>query len=302
MELLLNGAGGAAGGATGDLIKDSDTATFMQDVIEASRQGPVLVDFWATWCGPCKTLTPILEKVVRQMGGAVRLVKVDIDRNQDLAAQLRIQSVPTVYAFLNGQPVDAFQGALPESQVRAFVDRLTGGAQSPVDLAMEEAAAALEAGDAQTAGAIYNQVLGQDPENRTALGGLIRALIAAGELDGAQRMVDGLSDKLKMTPEIEAARSALDLARLGGGDVAALTARLEADPDDLRARYDLANALYAHNRAGDAVEHLLDLVRRDRGWDDDAARRQLIKIFEALGHAHPVTVAARRRLSTLLFS
>ncbi len=301
MELLVNG-GGAAAGPAGGLIKDSDTATFVKDVIEASRQVPVLVDFWATWCGPCKTLTPILEKVVRQMGGAVRLVKVDIDRNQDLAAQMRIQSVPTVYAFVNGQPVDAFQGALPESQIRAFVDRLTGGAQSPLDLALEDAAAALESGDTQSAGALYNQILAQEPENRAALAGLTRALLAAGELEAAQRLLDGLPDKLKLTPELEAARSALDLARLDGGDTAALAARLEADPDDMQGRFDLANALYAANRPADAIEHLLELIRRDRTWSDEAARKQLIKIFEAVGHAHPTTVAARRRLSTLLFS
>ncbi|CCQ75297.1 thioredoxin [Magnetospira sp. QH-2] len=305
MDILLDNDGtpvSAGGTPAGDLIKDSDLNGFTTDVLEASRSVPVIVDFWAPWCEPCKTLGPALEKIVKQMAGAVRMVKINVDENQNLAAQMRVQSVPTVYAFKDGQPVDAFQGAVPESQLRAFVDKLTDGAQSPLEAALEQAKALLDGGDPQNAASLYNQVLQAEPEQVAALAGLARCLIASGDTDAAASFLDGLSDKLKMMSEIQAARSALDLAGTGGGDVAALQAKLDSNPDDNDARFDLANSLYAAGDAEAAIEQLLDLVKRDRGWNEEAGRKQLVKLFETLGHTHPTTVAARKRLSTLLFS
>ncbi|WP_460019142.1 thioredoxin [Magnetospira thiophila] len=304
MNPLLNEDGSPTLGAAtpGDLIKDSDIKGFTADVLDASMSVPVIVDFWAPWCQPCKTLGPTLEKLVREMAGAVRMVKINVDENQQLAAQLRVQSVPTVYAFKDGQPVDAFQGALPESQLRTFIDRLTGGAQSPLEAALAQAQELLDGGDPQNAGALFNQVLHSEPEHAVALAGIARCLIASGDTEAAERFLDGLSDKLKMKSEIQAARSALDLAGAARGDRAALEARLTGNPDDHEARFDLANSLYAVGDSNGALEQLLELVRRDRTWNDEAGRKQLIKLFETLGHTHPATVAARKRLSTLLFS
>ncbi len=305
METLL----GAAGPAPADTIKDSDTAGFRADVIDASMSVPVIVDFWATWCGPCKQLTPVLEKVVRAARGKVRLVKVDIDKNQQLAAQLRIQSVPTVYAFFQGRPVDAFNGALPESQVKQFVDRLAdlagqaGG--DPVADALDEAKAALEQGDARTAASIYQEVMQHDPENATAIAGLARAMIALGRAKEARQLIDGLPGNVAGAAEITSVRSSLELAEQSAGaarEVPKLRKRLAADPDDHQARIDLAVALYGTGEREAAIEELLTSIRRDRDWNDQAARKQLLKFFEALGPSDPLTVASRRKLSSILFA
>jgi len=289
-----------AGGAT-DVIKDADTASFVQDVVEASMQVPVIVDFWAPWCGPCKQMGPILEKQVTQAGGLVRLVKVNVDENQALAAQLRVQSIPTVYAFLGGQPVDAFVGAQPESRIRAFVDQLTRGADAPLEQVLEQGRQAL-AGDAAAAAQIFHDVLSHDTTNPGAVAGLIRSLVAAGRSAEARQFVDGLDRSLAMNGEVSAAVSAVDLAEQGGGDEAGLRRRLTENPADHQARYDLATALYGSGAAESAIDELLELVRRDRTWNEDAARLLLVKIFDALGPGHPLTAASRRKLSSILFS
>ena len=311
MEFLLNPsqpAGAATDapspGAGADLIKEGSTQTFMADVVEASLKVPVIVDFWAPWCGPCKQLGPVIEKLVRQAAGMVRLVKINVDENQDLAAQMRVQSIPMVYAFKKGQPVDGFAGALPESQVKLFIDRLTGGAKAPIDLILEDAKAALDSGDAKRAATIYAQILAQDSTNPVALGGLIRAATMTGDVARAKQVADGLTEKMRAAPEIAAALAALELAEetTGVGDTADLTTKVDGNPNDHQARFDLAMALYGRGRNEAAVEHLLELVRRDRKWNNETARKQLVKIFDALGPTDPLTVSARRQLSSILFS
>ncbi|GAN77867.1 thioredoxin family protein [Acidisphaera rubrifaciens] len=303
-------AGDPAGAAA--VIKDGTQQTFMQDVIEASRQVPVLVDFWATWCGPCKTLTPTLERVVKSAGGRVRLVKIDIDANRALVQQLSqlglpLQSVPTVAAFWQGQIADLFQGALPESEVKRFVEALlkvAGGTMPAADL-IAEARAALEAGDAQGAGELFSAVLAEERENPDAWGGLIRALLALGQEEQAQQALAQVPPKIAEHAEVAGARSALVLAQEGrraGAQLAAYEARLAADPTDHQARYDLATALNALGRREEAAAALLDIIRRDRAWNEEAARLQLLKFFEAWGLEDPVAMAARRKLSALLFS
>jgi putative thioredoxin len=309
MEFLLNpgrpaGAPQDAPSPGADLIKESSTQTFMADVVEASLQVPVIVDFWAPWCGPCKQLGPILEKLVRQAAGMVRLVKINVDENQDLAAQMRVQSIPMVYAFKKGQPVDGFAGALPESQVKLFIDRLTGGAKAPIDLVLDDAKAALDSGDARRAATIYAQVLAQDSTNPAALGGLIRAATMSGDVARAKQVASGLTEKMRAAPEIAAAIAALELAEqtAGFGDTAELTTKVDDNPNNHQARFDLAMALFGRGRNEAAIEQLLELVRRDRKWNDDAARKQLVKIFDALGPTDPLTVSGRRQLSSILFS
>ncbi len=294
------------------MIVDGDQKTFMAEVVEASRQLPVLVDFWATWCGPCKTLTPTLEKVVRAAGGRVKLVKIDIDKNRSLVQQLAqlglpMQSVPTVAAFWQGQIADLFQGAQPESEVKRFVEALlrqAGGAMPTTDL-LAEAKAALEAGDAQSAGEMFSALLEQEPESPAGWAGLIRALMALGQEDQAAQALEQVPAKLADHAEIAGARAALALAQEGRAAAAgraALEARIAADPADLQARYDLATALNALDQREAAAEQLLDIMRRQRGWNEDAARLQLLKFFGAWGVEDPATVAARRKLSALLFS
>jgi putative thioredoxin len=307
MDLTFNsGAKSPAGEpAAKDLIKDSRTATFVADVIETSRKVPVIVDFWATWCGPCKQLGPMLEKAVLAAKGAVRMVKIDVDKNQDLAAQLRVQSVPTVYAFKDGRPVDAFAGAVPESEIKAFIQRLIGGAAGPnLDDYVAEAKTILAEGDAQTAAGIFQQVLQHDPDNAAALAGLLRCLMALGDVDQAEAMLARVPPEMTKHADIAAVRTAIELARHAGGvgEAAEFRRRLATNADDHQARFDLALAYYAGNEPEAAVDELLELFRRDRAWNDDAARKQLVKIFEALGFTHPLAKSGRSRLSTLLFS
>ena len=301
MDTLI---GQSAGGAAQP--KDATTQSFAADVIEASQQTPVIVDFWAPWCGPCKQLAPILEKTVRDAGGKVALVKINIDENPEIAQQLRIQSIPAVFAFDKGQPVDGFMGAQPESQIKRFVERLVGPmGPSPLEQALEQAKDALDAGDFASASNIYGQILRQVPGEAAAIAGLVRCLVGAGDLQEARELVDGLDDDALKNADVESAVSALALAEQAGeadGDTAELQARLAQDPGDHQARFDLAMAYHGAGRNEQAIDELIEIIRRDREWNDEAARQQLLKLFEAIGHADPLTVAGRRKLSSILFS
>ena len=300
----LPAAPSMAGPVSGDVIKESSTEGFMADVIEASAVQPVIVDFWAPWCGPCKTLGPTIERLVRQAGGLVKLVKINVDENQDLAQQMKIQSIPAVYAFVGGRPVDGFAGALPESQIKAFIDKLLGGAKPPLEQALEQAAAMLDAGDAAGAGEIYGAILAQEPANAAAIAGILRCYLAVGETEAAKQVIAGLPADLKRNQDVAAAITALELIEQGtdSGELSELAALVAAEPGNHQARFDLATALFAAGRNQDAVDGLLELIRLDRAWNDEAARLQLIKVFGAIGHTHPVTVEGRRRLSKVLFA
>ena len=305
MEPLI---GAAPGNAGADLIKNSSTAAFMVDVIDASNDQPVIVDFWAPWCGPCKTLGPALEKAVKDARGAVRMVKINVDENQELAQQMRIQSIPAVYAFKGGRPVDGFVGALPESQIKQFVQRLSAGAAkgpSPVEEALEMAKEALAEGDAGRAATIFTQVLEHEADNVDAIAGLARAYIARNDLERAKQTLDRAPKESAGHAEIAAARASLELAEAGSkakGALGELKARIERDPKDFEARYELASALFAAGEREAGIDELLEIIRRNRAWNEEAARKQLLKFFEAMGPTDPLTIAARKRLSSILFA
>ncbi|WP_295312543.1 thioredoxin [Roseobacter sp.] len=295
--------------AADDLIKDTTEATFMADVVEASQTIPVVVDFWAPWCGPCKTLGPQLEEAVRGAKGAVKMVKINVDEAQMIAGQLQIQSIPTVYAFYKGQPIDGFQGAVPQSEIKAFIDRVVkaAGGEAPGDELAEAVAAAEEMlgeGAASDAAQTFAAILGEDPNHAPAYAGLVRANIAMGELDQAEAILNGAPAEISTAPELEAAHAQLELARQaeGAGPLDDLRAAVEANPDDMQARFDLAKALHANGDIEAAVDTLLELFRRDREWNDGAARTQLFTIFDALKPNDPVMLNGRRKLSSMIFA
>ena len=291
--------------ATTDAIKDTTTQTFVKDVIEESKRQPVLVDFWAEWCGPCKQLTPVLEKVVRASKGKVKLVKMDIDKHPSIPGQLGIQSIPAVFAFVNGQPIDGFLGALPESQVLAFIERVTkdriGGEEKDLLKAADEA---LAKGDAAGAANLYAQVLAEDSANVAALAGLARSYVLTGAVEQAKQTLALVPEAKRNDPAVAAARAALEVSEQAKsvGPVDELEAKVAANPLDHQARFDLAVALNGKGRRQEAVDNLIEIVKRDRKWNDDGARKQLVQFFDAWGPADEATVAGRRRLSSILFS
>ena len=299
---------GGAAPAT-DLIKDVSEAEFMAEVVEMSQTVPVIVDFWAPWCGPCKTLGPALEAAVQKAGGAVRMAKVNVDENQMIAGQLQVQSIPTVYAFWQGQPIDGFQGAVPPSELDAFVARVieaSGGAAADngLDDALDAADEMLDEGAASDAAETFAAILQEDPANARAYAGMARAYIAMDDPDQAEAILNGAPAEISAAPEIEAAHAQIALARQAAdaGPVAELTAAVETNPDDHQARFDLAQALYANQQTEEAVDQLLDLFKRDREWNDGAAKQQLFTIFEALKPNDPVVLNGRRKLSSMIFA
>ena len=280
---------------------------FMAEVIEGSKATPTVVQFWAPWCGPCKQLGPVLEKVVGATAGKVRMVRVNIDDNQQIAQQMRVQSVPTVYGFVDGQPVDGFAGAQPESNVKQFIEKLAsmGGAGADIEAMLEAAEASLAAGDHGTAMMQFQEVMGAAPESVAALAGVVRCLSASGDIAGAREVIDQLNDEYREDPAMASAIAAVELAEKASesaGELGAARAAVEADPANLAARQEYALALYAVGENAEAMAQLLESIRIERGWNDDAARLQLLEFFATLGAANPDVIAARRKLSTLLFS
>ena len=294
---------GGAGGSDADLIKNTTTADFMRDVVDASSTVPVLVDFWAPWCEPCKQLTPILEKAVRAAKGAVRMVKLNIDEHPEVPGQMGVQSVPAVFAFQDGKPVDGFMGAVPESQINAFITRLVGeDAGASADL--EAAETALAAGDANTAAQIFAEILKDDAESAEAAAGLAKCYIKTGDLERAEQTLALVPSAKAESAPVSSARAAIELARKSdeAGDVDELRAKVSNSPDDPQARFDLALALNAKDDRLGALEELLVLVAKNRKWDDDAARKQLVQLFDAWGATDPATTEGRQKLSSLLFA
>ena len=293
---------GGAGDA--DLVKNTTTKDFMRDVIEASREVPVLVDFWAPWCGPCKQLTPVLEKAVRGAKGAVRLVKLNIDDHPQIPGQMGVQSIPAVFAFQDGKPVDGFMGALPESRVTAFIARLIGDNAADTAADLEAAEAALAEGDLNTAAQMFGEVLQQDRENAQSLAGLAKCYIKTGDLARAEQTLALVPPAKADSAPVTSARAALELARKtpSTGDIEALRAKLAANPQDAQSRFDLALALNAKGDRNGALDELLALVAKNRSWNEDAARKQLLQLFDAWGTSDPATIAGRQRLSSLLFA
>jgi putative thioredoxin len=298
---MLQGGDAAANAA----VKDTTTQTFVKDVIEESKRQPVLVDFWAEWCGPCKQLAPVLEKAVRAAKGKVKLVKMNIDKHPSIPGQLGIQSIPAVFAFVNGQPVDGFLGALPESQVNAFIERITkdrlGGEETDLLKGADEA---LAKGDAATAANLYAQVLAQDSANVAALAGLARSYVRTGSIEQAKQTLALVPEAKRNEAAVAAARAALDLAEQAQavGPLAELEKKVAANPLDHQARFDLAVALNSKGRRAEAVDNLIEIVKRDRVWKEDGARKQLVQFFEAWGPTDEATVNGRKRLSSILFS
>ncbi len=304
---MLNLGSGAPAPAATDLIADGSQETFMQDVIEGSKETPVIVDFWAPWCGPCKTLGPAIEAAVTAAGGKVKLVKIDIDQNQMLAGQMQIQSIPAVYAFVDGKPVDGFMGNQPPSEIKKFVEKIAAMGPEP-DNGLDDAVAAaeemLEAGEAADAAETFAAVLEEEPAHAGAYAGLVKSYLATDRRDQAKALIENAPEALAKDPVLAGLKAQIELLESAdeAGDAGQFRAALEADPNDHQARFDLATALLASNDTQGAVDELLELFRRDREWNDDAARQQLFKIFDSLGPKDPVGLAGRRRLSSMLFA
>ena len=302
--------GGDSADVSAPAIKDTTAIDFAADVLDASQEAPIIVDFWAPWCGPCKQLTPVIEKAVTEAGGKVRLVKLNIDEAPQIAQQMRIQSIPAVYAFFQGKPIDGFMGALPESQVKEFIDRMVQMANaaagpSPIDEAIEQAKASLESGDANAASAIYGQVLQQDPGNVKARVGMGRCYLATGQVDSAQNALDSIPEDQRNNAEVTALRTALELtaqAETSSGEAAELRTKVDSDPNDHQTRFDLALAYYALGDNAQAIDELVIILRKNRSWNEEAAKEQLVKIFEALGDTHPDTVEGRQKMASVLFA
>ena len=288
----------------GDIIKDSDTNNFSTDVIDQSTNIPVVVDFWAPWCGPCKQLSPTLDKLAREYGGKIQLVKINVDENQELATQMRVQSIPMVVAFKDGKPVDGFAGALPESQLRQFFEKLTGSEGSPIEQALEKASMMVANGDTQNAAEIYSQILAQDPINAASHAGVAKCLIEAEGIEKAQAYLKGLDADILNKEEVKSVLAAIDLehASTDTEETDSLREKLDTRPDDPQLRYDLAIALYGDGYSEEAINILVELVKTHKTWNEEAARAQLLKIFEALGHSDPITIEGRRKLSVVIFS
>ena len=306
MTILEQGNGAAPTAA--DLIKETTTQTFVKDVIEESRRQPVMIDFWAEWCGPCRQLTPVLEKAVRNAKGKVKLVKMNIDQHPAIPGQMGIQSIPAVIAFVNGQPADGFMGAIPESQVNAFIEKITKGVTAPgepnIAEILQEAEAVLAEGDPAGAAQIYAEVLSLDATNIAAMAGLAKCYVTSGAIEQAKQTLAMVPESKRNDAAVKAVQAAIDLAEQAEavGPVGELEQKVAANPLDHQARFDLATALNAMGKRGEATGQLLEIVRRDRKWNDDGARKQLVQFFEAWGGADEATVEGRKRLSTILFS
>ena len=308
MTIVEQGMSGAAPQPASDLIKETTTQTFVKDVIEESKRQPVLIDFWAPWCGPCRQLTPVLEKAVRAAKGRVKLVKMNIDEHPAVPGQMGIQSIPAVIAFVNGQPADGFMGALPESQVNAFIEKITKGVpavgEPNIAEIISDAETVLAEGDAATAAQIYAEALAIDATNVPALAGLAKCYLAADAIDQAKQTLEMVPEAKRNDAAVTAVQAAIDLADQAKsvGPVVELEQKVAANPLDHQARFDLATALNAMGKRREATDHLLEIVKLDRKWNDDGARKQLVQLFEAWGGADEATVEGRKRLSTILFS